>query len=294
MARKKIVVTGANGYIASLVGLYNSDKFDVVPVTRADVDFSDPGHVRDYFSGMDYDLLFHTAAVASTALCESDPEMTRRVNVESPKALAEVGADKGARLVFITTEQTFNAKTSGAPFAEDAEPESHSHYGRQKSEVDAWLAGSDIDYVTLRLSWMMGLPLHGVRPSPNVALQVLEALRTDTPASFKVHDKRCLTYAQKLADSFAAVTELPCGCYNFAAEQSESVYRCARRLAVAFGATGAQIDRLVLPDYENYAEQPRDYRLDSAKIRAAGIDPGTFEDNVAAMMADFGFPKKPF
>lgn len=294
MSRKKLVITGANGYIASLVALYNADRFDIVPVTRADVDLSDPDAVRVYFSALDFDLLFHTAAVATTALCENEPEMTHRVNVESPIVLAEVCRDKGARFLFITTEQTFNAKTSGAPFAEDVEPESHSHYGRQKTEVDTWLAASDVDHVTLRLSWMMGMPLHGVRPSPNVALQVLKAVRTGTPASFKVHDHRCLTYAQNLADSFARVCELPRGTYNFAAETDGSVYECARRLAAAFGATPEEVDALIRPDLESYADQPRDYRLDSSKIRAAGIDPGTFEGNVAAVMADFGFPEKPF
>ena len=75
MSRKKLVITGANGYIASLVALYNADRFDIVPVTRADVDLSDPDAVRAYFSALDFDLLFHTAAVATTALCENEPEM---------------------------------------------------------------------------------------------------------------------------------------------------------------------------------------------------------------------------
>ena len=127
-----------------------------------------------------------------------------------------------------------------------------------------------------------------------MALQVLEAVRTGAPASFKVHDRRCLTYAQNLADSFAQVCELPRGTYNFAAETDGSVYQCARRLAAAFGATAEEVDALIRPDLESYADQPRDYRLDSSKIRAAGIDPGTFEGNVAAVMADFGFPEKPF
>lgn len=292
MTKQKLAITGANGYIASLVRLYNAQEFDVVPVTRQDVDFSDPAAVRDFFEKLDFDLVFHTAAVATTALCENEPELTHRINVESPIELAKVCAEKGKRLIFITTEQTFNAKTEGAPFAEDAEPESHSHYGRQKSEVDAWLEASDVDYVTLRLSWMFGLPMPGVKPSPNVAVQVLKALRTGEPASFKVHDRRGLTYAQLLAEKFPRLAALPRGQYNFSSETDVTPYQAARYLGNAFGYDDETVARVILPDLDSYADAPRDYRLDTEKLAEQGIELGTFEENVARMLKDFGWPEQ--
>ncbi|MDJ1121735.1 sugar nucleotide-binding protein [Olsenella sp. YH-ols2217] len=292
MTKQRLAVTGANGYIASLVRLYNGQEYDIVPVTRHDVDFSDPGAVRAFFEGLDFDIVFHTAAVATTALCENEPELTHRINVESPIELATVCGERGKRLVFITTEQTFNAKTEGAPFAESAEPESHSHYGRQKTEVDAWLATSDVDYVTLRLSWMFGLPMPGVKPSPNVALQVLDAIRTHEPASFKVHDRRGLTYAQLLAEKFPRLARLPRGQYNVSSETGLTPYGAARYLAAALGADDELVAQVILPDLESYADAPRDYRLDTEKLAEQGISFGTFEENVARMMRDFGYPER--
>ena len=65
---KKMVITGANGYLASLVQLFNKDKFEFTRVSRSDVDYNDPAAVASYFDGLDFDVLFHTAANATTTV----------------------------------------------------------------------------------------------------------------------------------------------------------------------------------------------------------------------------------
>jgi dTDP-4-dehydrorhamnose reductase len=289
VAKQKLVVTGANGYLASLVRLFNADKFDIVPVRRADVDLSDPKAVEAYFSTLDFDVVFHTAACATTALCENDPELTHRINVESAQAVAEAAAQKGARLVFISTEQTVNGKTVPGPFDEDVVLESVTAYGRQKAEMDAWLAASDIDYVTLRLSWMMGLAMPGVKPSPNIVVNTLKALRTDTPTKFTVNEVRGMTYAQHLADEFGKIVELPRGVYNFTDVNDLCTYEAAKYVAREFGFSDDAIERCILPDNERYSDRFRDYRLDPTKLARADIDLGTFQENVAEVKRDFGW-----
>lgn len=74
--RQKVLVTGSRGYLASLVSLYNQDTFEFVGVSRKDVDYSNPAEVKAFFSAQEFDLLFHTAANATTADCENDPEGT--------------------------------------------------------------------------------------------------------------------------------------------------------------------------------------------------------------------------
>lgn len=65
--RQRIAITGANGYLASLVQRYNAERFEFVRVSRADVDYTKPDEVARFFSDLDFDLLFHTAANATTA-----------------------------------------------------------------------------------------------------------------------------------------------------------------------------------------------------------------------------------
>ena len=286
---RRIAVTGARGYLASLIRLYNADSFEFVPISREDVDYTKPEEVERFFGELDCDLVLHTAANATTADCENDPQGTGVVNRDSAIAVARACKAKGRRLLFISTEQVFNGRTDPAPFAETDEPCSVTNYGRQKAEVDAWLAANMDDFVTLRLSWMFGMALPGIKPSPGIVGNVLAALRTNTPTTFTANERRCLTYAQRLANQFAAICELPSGLYHFASENDLTTYEAACLVARRFGASDEQVDRLILPDTKRYANRFRDFRLDASKARAAGIALGTFAEDVDQCLSDFGW-----
>lgn len=98
-----------------------------------------------------------------------------------------------------------------------------------------------------------------------------------------------MTYAQRLADQFSAICELPRGLYHFASENGRTTYESARLVAERLGASDADIDRLILPDTERYADRFRDFRLDATKAREAGIELGTFEEDVERCLKDFGY-----
>ncbi len=286
---KRIAITGANGYLASLVRLYNAGSLEFVPVSRTDVDYSDPRQVEAFFDDLDFDLVFHTAANATTADCESDPAGTHLVNCDSAIAIARACKRRGKRMVFISTEQIFNGKTAPGPFSEDEEPASVTNYGIQKAEVDQWMRENMDDYVILRLSWMFGMAMPGIKPSPGIVGNVLSALRTKTPTRFTINEKRCMTYAQRLASQFQKVTELPAGVYHFASQNDRSTYECARMVAAKFGYPEEDIDAYILPNEERYAERPRDFRLANAKAISAGLELGTFEEDVDLCLANFGW-----
>lgn len=293
--RTRVAITGANGYLASLVQRYNADRFEFIRVSRADVDYSKPAEVAKFFSDLDFDLLFHTAANATTADCENDPAGTHLVNCDSAIEIANVCEERGRRMLFISTEQLFNGKSEPGPFGEDVEPSCVTNYGLQKAEVDAWLQANSSDYVTLRLSWMFGMAMPGVKPSPGIVGNVLKAMRSNTPTKFTVNEKRCMTYAQHLADNFAKICELDSGTYHFAAangssaDDGMSTYECAKLVARKLGYGDADIERLILPNPDRYADRFRDFRLDASRLERCGIKLGTFEDNVDRCLADFGW-----
>lgn len=292
MERKRVAITGANGYLASLIQLYNGASYEFVRVSHNQVDLSRPEAVGRYFEGLDFDVCLHMAADATTAHCENDPEGTHRVNVESAIAIARVCRARGVRMAFISTEQCFNAAPGPAPFSEDDEMGSTSSYGQQKAEVDAWMRENLDDYLILRLSWMFGLAMPGVRPSPGILTNVLATVRANEPRAYRVHERRCMTYAQRLAGQFPKVLGLPSGAYHFASMNGLTTYESACLAARHLGCTEEQVARLILPDEETYAEHPRDFRLSAEKIRVAGIELGTFEEDVDTCLRDFGWPAR--
>ena len=286
--RPKILVTGANGYIASLVRLYNAGSYDFTCVSHSELDFSKPKDVADKFEKADYDIVFHTAANTTTADCERDSEGTHRINSESAIEIARICAERDKRMLFLSTEQLFNGKTQPGPFKEAEEPLCVTDYGKQKLEVDSWIRANLSDYVIFRLSWQFGLPMAHVRVSPGILERVMKAVRTGTPTKFTVNEKRCMTYAQRLADGFCKLVDAPTGVYNIASENDLTTYESARYIAKRLGCSDTQVEQLILPDDERYSDRFRDYRLDGSKARELGVPLATFEEDVDTCLKDFG------
>ena len=285
---QRILITGANGYLASLAQLYNAGRYEFLRVSHSDVDFRNPSGVEAYVRNAEFDVCLHMAADATTAHCEQDPEGTHRVNTESAIAIARACHERGKRVVFISTEQCFNASPGTAPFSEEDEQVSTTRYGQQKMEADAWMRENVDNYLILRFSWMFGLAMPGVRPSPNILTNVMGALRSGRPTAFRVHERRNMTYAQRFAGQLPQILALPSGAYHFASQNGRTTYETARLVAERLGCPAAEVDRLILPDEKTYAERPRDFRLASDKIRAAGIELGTFEEDLELCLRDFG------
>ncbi|WP_301205674.1 sugar nucleotide-binding protein [uncultured Dubosiella sp.] len=289
---KTILVTGANGYLASYIAHLNKNKFNWIRMTRKDADLSDPEAVAQVVSKQDFDICFHTAANATTAVCEDNPALAHQINVESTEAIAKVCAQKGAKLIFCSTEQIFNGKTEHGPFKEEEEPQAVTVYGQNKIECESIISKLCPDAVILRYSWMMGLSMPGIKASPNIVANVMNAILRQSPTLFTVNEKRCMTYARHLAEQFEAITKLPAGVYHVASHNNKSTYESAKFVAEAIGATPEAIEKYILPNYERYADRFRDYRLDAGKLSKYGITFGTFDEDVLQILSDFGWRKK--
>ena len=288
---KTMVITGGNGFIASLVKEAMQSSMEIIPLTRKELDLGDTTAVRSWFNTHDYDYVFHTGAMAQTADCENHPELTHRINVDGTKEIAKACKEKNARLIFISTEQCFNGKTEAGPFHEDTPLCSVTAYGNHKVECERFITSMLDSYVILRFSWMLGMSRPGIKASPNIIRNVMNAVFYQQPTKFTVNEIRGMTYAQKLADVFDKILELPTGIYHVSDTNTHNTYESAKIVAQKLGCTQEQIDAYILPNHERYADRFRDYRLHTDKLKAHGIDFGSFEENVDACLKDFGWMK---
>jgi len=285
----KIAMTGARGYLGSLIRFYNKDKYEFISVTSVDLDLCDPERAKEFFEQLDFDIVFHAAARPKTEECEAYPEWTRAINALSPIEIAKVCQKKGKRFVFISTEQVYNGKSEPGPFAEDVPTDTVTNYGRHKVEVEQWLAANSDDYLVLRLSSMFGMALPGVKPSANLISNTLNAIRGEKPTLFTVNELRGMTYAQRLANQFDKLIKLPTGVYHFTSENHINTYEIAKIIARGFGYDDDTIDKYILPNHDRYKDRFRDYRMDASKIQQYGIELASFEQDLDICLRDFGW-----
>ena len=85
----------------------------------------------------DKPVVFFTAAVTGFSRCAQDPEGTRRINVSNTAALAKQLLDRGAFVLYLSSNAVFGDR-SGCP-TEASIREPSSEYGRQKADCEAAL-----------------------------------------------------------------------------------------------------------------------------------------------------------
>lgn len=289
---KTMIITGANGYIASLVKKKMQSTVQIITMSRKEADFSNPDMVEAWLKNQEFDYIFHTAAMAQTIDCENQPELTYRVNVESTKKIVDLCKEKKARLIFCSTEQCFNGKTNTGPFTEDEPTCAITKYGQHKIECESYIQNQLDDYLILRFSWMFGLSYPNVKASPNIIQNVMNALLHHKPTLFTVNEIRGMTYAKKLADQFDKILSLPSGIYHISNVNTHNTYDSAKIVAEKLGVSKEEIDMYILPNYKKYEDRFRDYRLSNEKIEKYGIHFDTFEENVEECLSDFQWIQK--
>ena len=151
-----ILILGAGGRLgAALAREWRTRGQTVLAMDRAALSLDNPAEVRNRLAGPEFEVLVNCAALTNVDYCESHREEAFRINAESVGAMADVCAQKDARLIHISTDYVFDGKASN-PYSETDAPHPISVYGESKlaGEV-AVLAASQRNWVA-RVSWVFG------------------------------------------------------------------------------------------------------------------------------------------
>jgi dTDP-4-dehydrorhamnose reductase len=83
--------------------------WNVRGLTRKDMDLTDSRAVRQAFYDLRPQLVIHCAAVSKTWVCQQEPELARKINVEATGMLAELAAD--IPFLFFSSDLVFDGRT---------------------------------------------------------------------------------------------------------------------------------------------------------------------------------------
>ena len=150
-----LVIIGAAGRLGSALCDRFSRSHHVVGLTRADLDIADPESIRRGLENLEYDRLILPGAITAVDYCESHEDEAFAVNADGPKLIAEISAEKGAQVTYISTDFVFGGFSSRA-YTEDSIPRPLSVYGASKLEGEENVLGVSKDNLVARVSWLYG------------------------------------------------------------------------------------------------------------------------------------------
>lgn len=263
---------------AALVRRY-APHHEIIAWTRAQLDVRYTDRILPALAEQDYDVVIYTAGVTNVDYCEDHNEESLLTNAEAPRLLAEACADKGAKLIHVSTDYVFDGK-SPTPRTELDEPNPGCAYGRAKLLGEQNVLNVSSQFLVLRVSWLFGPD----KPSfPDMVLS--RAMSSDRVEA--ISDKvACPTYSEDLAawiqpmlsdDRYQGLLHL-CnhGSTNWR-DYGQMTLDIARDLGLPIKATVVgRVSRLDFPAFK--AVRPEFTAFDTSKFEAlSGIKPRPWE-----------------
>ncbi|RBP48231.1 dTDP-4-dehydrorhamnose reductase [Roseimicrobium gellanilyticum] len=151
----RVLIIGAGGRMGAALARQFGHTRSVLGWKRADLDISKPALVREAVRRQDFTTVIYTAGTTNVDRCEEYPEESHATNTETPRVLAEVCREKGARLIHVSTDYVFDGNSPALRKETDlAEP--ICKYGLHKLEGEHAVLDVSPGFLVLRVSWLFG------------------------------------------------------------------------------------------------------------------------------------------
>lgn len=160
----KILLTGSTGQVghALLSTLEKLDGVTLLAPTRAELDLSQPQHLRDAVHALQPALIINPAAYTAVDLAEQQGELADAVNAQAPAALAQAAKDLGIGLIHYSTDYVYDGNKRAAdgslpPYLEQDATGPVNAYGRSKLAGELAIQASGCEHIILRTSWVYSM-----------------------------------------------------------------------------------------------------------------------------------------
>jgi dTDP-4-dehydrorhamnose reductase len=153
--RPQLVIVGSGGRLGSALLESYSKSHRVTGLIRAELDLADSESIQRALEPLEYDRLILPGALTAVDYCESHEDEAFAINADGPKLIAEISAEKGAHVTYISTDFVFDGLSTHA-YSEEMVARPLSVYGASKLEGEEAVLGVSKDNLVARVSWLYG------------------------------------------------------------------------------------------------------------------------------------------
>ncbi|HOG45396.1 MAG TPA: dTDP-4-dehydrorhamnose reductase [Anaerolineae bacterium] len=248
----RIAITGAKGQLGSILQARLAAN-DLLPLDLPELDVTDALQVRRAFDAFRPEAVIHAAALTNVDQCESQPELTYRVNALGTQNVALACRRCDAAMLYISTGYVFDGR-KGAPYFEYDAPAPQGIYARSK------LGGEWATQAFLQRFYVVRIDRLFAPGGRNFVETVLRLAHERGSLSMATDEVGSPTYAPDLAEAVARLlpTEVY-GIYHLTNAGVCSRYEWAREILRLAGL--AHVPVTPTQDYARPAPVPKQLEL---------------------------------
>ncbi|HWP58564.1 MAG TPA: dTDP-4-dehydrorhamnose reductase [Candidatus Acidoferrales bacterium] len=288
----RVAVIGSAGQLGSdlIRVLYEAGSYDVVPLSRAELDVTDRQGVEKAIVSNGLDAVVNCAAFTRVEDCEDEPARAFLVNAQGALEIARACAHAGALCVYISTDYVFDGE-KGAPYAEDDAVLPVNVYGVSKLAGEFLVRQAASRWLIVRLASLFGA--RGSRAKGgNFVETVLARARAGLPLRVVNDITMSPTYTRDAAHALEALIRSEAtGVYHGANAGHCTWFEFAAAALELAGVT-AEIGAVGAASYPAKARRPKNSSLDTRKLtQATGFSPRPWKAALRAYLIEKDYLK---
>jgi dTDP-4-dehydrorhamnose reductase len=276
---KRLLITGASGFLGSNACIFASQQWDVFGVTHSratdipgttliNTDLTDFNALKHLFHEVSPDAVLHTAAASKLNFCQTNPKDSRRINVQASINIAGLCADRDIPLTFTSTDNVFDGRHP--PYRETTPVSPINIYGEQKVQAETEMIRIYPKTAICRLALMFGITLAGV---PSGFQQFLTALRAGEQQSLFTDEYRSFISASTVCSGLMLALNDFSGILHLGGNETMSRYDFGLLMAEIFQINKAQLIPSRIKDVPMAAPRAPNLSMDNSKARKLGLAP---------------------
>lgn len=270
----RILVTGAAGQLGQSLrelAAHNNPALQFHFTDRQTLDISHRDAIERWLDAYPTEIIINTAAYTAVDRAEDDLEAAMAINADAAGHLAELSAERGCRLLHISTDYVFDGQQV-TPYTEADTPHPLNAYGHSKLAGEKLIGELAPDALILRTSWVFS-------PYGSNFLKTMLRLGRERESLQVIDDQMGgPSYALHIAQVLITLAqhsrrEAPGGVYHFAGQPHVSWHTFAQVIfaeAVALGLLSTSPTILPIPSHQwqASAQRPQNSCLDNSKLSA--------------------------
>lgn len=269
--KKRILVVGASGLLGSkiirfaknfeVVGTYYSHPFEIKNTKLIQLDMKDPKKTKNAIEDISPSCVVLTSTMTDVDQCERDPKEAYATNVLGAKNVALACKERGAKLIYVSTDYVFDGKKGN--YSEEDLPHPISVYGKTKLEAEEAITICR-DWTIARVSVLYGL--NTTTGKSNFITWIIQKLKNNQEITLFTDQIVSPTFADNAAEVILKMIEDKiCGLYHIAGKSAYDRYTIGLKTADVFGLESNLIHPIVTEDLALPAERPKNSSLSIAK-----------------------------
>lgn len=164
--KKKILITGAEGYVGSNLKKYFSKDYSIFSLSHKigknqkknvfEADITDLKAVEKVIKKVTPDVLIHTAAVSNLSECEKNNDLAFAVNFSGTKNIVDTinKFNLKTKLIFFSSDYVFDGEKGN--YKEEDIPNPKTVYGKSKLQAEEYIKNQLEDYIICRTANIYG------------------------------------------------------------------------------------------------------------------------------------------